>query len=142
MKRFVTGQACGQATLFPERLDDFIAEDNPVRVVDVYVEELDLRDLGFTRVDPLATGRPAYHPAVLLELYIYGYLNRAQLATMAGKAREAIGTEHLTAVADRGYYKGDALPASALLLTGPSKRPSRARAIRPAGVRMRGRVDP
>jgi transposase len=78
MKRFVTGQPRGQATLFPERLEDFIAEDNPVRVIDVFVEELDLRELGFTRVDPLATGRPAYHPAVLLKLYIYGYLNRVQ----------------------------------------------------------------
>jgi len=76
MKRFVTGQARGQATLFPERLDDYIAEDNPVRFIDAFVEELDLRDLGFKRVQPLATGRPAYHPAVLLKLYIYGYLNR------------------------------------------------------------------
>jgi transposase len=72
MKRFVTGQARGQATLFPERLEDFIAEDNPVRLIDVFVEELDLRELGFTRVDPLATGRRAYHPAVLLKLSIYG----------------------------------------------------------------------
>lgn len=78
MKRFVTGQARGQATLFPESLEDYIAEDNPVRVIDVFVEELELRDLGFTRVDPLATGRPAYHPAVLLKLYVYGYLNRVQ----------------------------------------------------------------
>jgi len=78
MKRFVTGQARGQATLFPERLEDFIAEDNPVRVIDVFVEELELRELGFTRVEALATGRPAYHPAVLLKLYIYGYLNRVQ----------------------------------------------------------------
>ena len=76
MKRFVTGQAREQATLFPERLDDFIAEDNPVRFIDAFVEELDLRELGFKRVQPLATGRPAYHPAVLLKLYIYGYLNR------------------------------------------------------------------
>jgi transposase len=78
MKRFVTGQARGQSTLFPERLEDFITEDNPVRVIDVFVEELDLRELGFTRIDPLATGRPAYHPAVPLKLYIYGYLNRVQ----------------------------------------------------------------
>ena len=78
MKRFVTGQARGQCTLFPECLEDFVSEDNPVRVVDVFVEELDLRGLGFTRVDPLATGRPAYHPAILLKLYIYGYLNRVQ----------------------------------------------------------------
>ena len=78
MKQFVTGQARGQCTLFPECLEDFVSEDNPVRVVDLFVEGLDLRGLGFTRVDPLATGRPAYHPAILLKLYIYGYLNRVQ----------------------------------------------------------------
>jgi transposase len=78
MKRFIEGANRDQGTLFPERLDDFITEDNPVRVIDAFVEGLDLRELGFKRVDPLATGRPAYHPAVLLKLYIYGYLNRVQ----------------------------------------------------------------
>ena len=78
MKRFVEGVDRSQSTLFPERLEDFIAEDNPVRVVDVFVESLDLRGLGFTSVIPSATGRPAYHPSALLKLYIYGYLNRIQ----------------------------------------------------------------
>jgi transposase len=78
MKRFVVGEARGQSTLFPERLDDFITEDNPVRVIDVFIEELDLRALGFEGVDPQATGRPAYHPATLLKIYIDGYLNRIQ----------------------------------------------------------------
>ena len=78
MKRFVEGEDRSQSTLFPERLDDYVGEDNPVRVVDVFVDELDLGDLGFNRVDPLATGRPSYHPSVLLKLYIYGYLNRVQ----------------------------------------------------------------
>jgi transposase len=64
--------------LLPECLDDYIAEDNPVRVVDAYVEELDLQELGFEGAEPAATGRPAYHPAVLLKIYIYGYLNRIQ----------------------------------------------------------------
>jgi transposase len=67
-----------QSTLLPELLDEYIAEANPVRVVDVYVDELDLGKLGFEGVDPAATGRPAYHPAVLLKIYIYGYLNRIQ----------------------------------------------------------------
>lgn len=67
-----------QSTLLPELLDDYITEANPVRVVDVFVDELDLGQLGFAGVDPAATGRPAYHPAVLLKLYIYGYLNRIQ----------------------------------------------------------------
>ena len=76
MKRFVEGVDRGQSTLFPAYLDDWIDEDNAVRVIDVFVDELDLGKLGFVRVDPKATGRPSYHPAVLLKLYIYGYLNR------------------------------------------------------------------
>ncbi len=78
MKRFVEGVARSQATLFPECLEDWIGEDNPVRVIDVFVDGLDLAELGFDRVQPQATGRPAYHPSVLLKLYIYGYLNRVQ----------------------------------------------------------------
>jgi transposase len=78
MKRFVDGVDRGQSTLFPECLEDWINEDNPVRVIDVFVEELDLAELGFARVDPKVTGRPSYHPSVLLKLYIYGYLNRVQ----------------------------------------------------------------
>jgi transposase len=67
-----------QSTLFPECLEDWIDEDNPVRVIDVFVDELDLGELGFSGVDPEVTGRPSYHPSVLLKLYIYGYLNRVQ----------------------------------------------------------------
>src|ERR1700716_2777400 len=78
MRRFVQGLDRGQSTLFPECLEDWIGEDNPVRVIDVFVDELDLAELGFNGVDPEATGRPSYHPSVLLKLYIYGYLNRVQ----------------------------------------------------------------
>ncbi len=78
MKRFVAGTDRGQSTLFPECLEDWIGEDNAVRVIDVFVEELDLGELGFGGVDPEATGRPSYHPSMLLKLYIYGYLNRVQ----------------------------------------------------------------
>jgi transposase len=78
MKRFVEGTDRRQSTLFPECVEDWISEDNPVRVVDVFVDELDLAGLGFDGVDPEATGRPSYHPSVLLKLYIYGYLNRVQ----------------------------------------------------------------
>jgi transposase len=78
MKRFIEGEDRSQSTLFPEHLDDYIAEDNPVRVIDVFVDELDLSRLGFEGVQPEATGRPAYHPASLLKIYIYGYLNRIQ----------------------------------------------------------------
>jgi len=76
MKRFVDGVDRSQAVLFPERLDDYIDEDSPVRVIDVFVDELDLGSLGFGGVIPAATGRPSYHPRTLLKIYIYGYLNR------------------------------------------------------------------
>jgi transposase len=78
MKRFVEGTDRGQSTLFPECLEDWICEDNPVRAIDVFVEELDLAELSFGGIEPEATGRPSYHPSSLLKLYIYGYLNRVQ----------------------------------------------------------------
>jgi transposase len=78
MKRFVEGTDRGQSTLFPECLADWIEENNPVQVIDVFVDALNLAELGFDGVAPEATGRPSYHPSVLLKLYIYGYLNRIQ----------------------------------------------------------------
>src|SRR3954468_5527965 len=78
MTRFVVGDDRSQSTLFPERLDDYLGEDNPVRAIDVFVDELDLGKLGFGGVEPEVTGRPAYHPATLLKIYVYGYLNRVQ----------------------------------------------------------------
>src|ERR1700679_1897021 len=78
MAGFVAGLDRGQATLLPECLEDWVDESNPVRAVDVFVDALELRDLGFDDVDPAATGRPAYHPSAMLKLYIYGYLNRVQ----------------------------------------------------------------
>jgi len=78
MKRFVVGADRGQSTLLPECLDDWVDESNPVRVIDAFVDALDLAKIGFIGVEPAATGRPAYHPSSLLKLYIYGYLNRVQ----------------------------------------------------------------
>ena len=78
MKRFIEGEDRTQVTLLPECLDDYVGLDNPVRVVEAFVEQLDLRQMEFEGIDPLATGRPSYHPAVLLKIYIYGYLNRLQ----------------------------------------------------------------
>jgi len=78
MRRFVEGTDRGQSTLFPECLEDWIDKNNTVRVIDVFVDELDLSELGFEGVAPEATGRPSYHPSGLLKLYIYGYLNRVQ----------------------------------------------------------------
>jgi len=78
MKRFIDAVDRTQELLFPERLDDYVGEDNPVRVVDLFVDSLDLGQLGFDAVHRGAGGRPAYHPSVLLKIYIYGYLNRVQ----------------------------------------------------------------
>ena len=78
MNRFIEGADRAQSTLLPECLDDWVDESNPVRAVDAFVGALDLAELGFKDVEPAATGRPGYHPAPLLKLYIYGYLNRIQ----------------------------------------------------------------
>src|SRR5437764_3503342 len=78
MARFVEGMDRVQASLLPERLEDWVDENNPVRAVDVFVDALDLVELGFDSAQPMATGRPGYKPSVLLKLYIYGYLNRVQ----------------------------------------------------------------
>ena len=78
MRRFVEGIDREQGTLFPECLADWIEEGNPVRVIDAFVDKLDLSGLGFDGMAAEATGRPSYHPSVLLKLYIYGYLNRVQ----------------------------------------------------------------
>ena len=78
MKRFIEGEDRNQVTMLPGCLEDYVDQDNPVRVVEVFVDQLDLRGLGFASVEPAETGRPSYHPAVLLKIYIYGYLNRIQ----------------------------------------------------------------
>ena len=78
MKRFVEGEARDQISLLPECVEDYVGEDNPVRVIDVFVDELDLQGMGFEGTTAAVTGRPAYHPAVLLKIYVYGYLNRVQ----------------------------------------------------------------
>jgi transposase len=78
MKRFVEGENRQQMILLPDCLDDYVVEDNPVRVIDVFIDELDLAALGFEGMLPATTGRPAYHPATLLKIYLYGYLNRIQ----------------------------------------------------------------
>ena len=78
MSRFIEGVHREQSTLFPERIDDYITEENPVRVIEAFVDELDLFELGFNSAQPKVTGRPAYHPSTMLKLYIYGYLNKVQ----------------------------------------------------------------
>src|SRR5262247_808618 len=87
VKRFIEGQDRGQLILLPECLDDYVGEDNPVRVVEAFIDELDLAALGFAGVVPEATGRPSYHPATLLKIYLYGYLNR--IASSRRLEREA-----------------------------------------------------
>ena len=78
MTRFIQGTDRGQSTLLPECLDDWIDQSNSVRVIEAFVETLDLTAFGFDDIDPAATSRPGYHPSILLKLYIYGYLNRVQ----------------------------------------------------------------
>jgi transposase len=78
MSGFIQGTDRNQGYLLPERIDEYVSEDNPVRVIEAFVEELDLGKLGFARVEPNATGRPAYHPSTLLKIYLYLYLNRIQ----------------------------------------------------------------
>ena len=128
MRRFVVEADRGQLTLLPECLDDFIGESNPVRVIDVFVDSLDLAKMSFEGVEPSATGRPSYHPSVLLKLYIYGYLNRVQssrrLEREAGRNVEVmwllgrLAPDHKT-IADfrkeNGLAPGPWLPAPAPL---------------------------
>jgi transposase len=78
MSHHIKGQSRTQATLFPEALDDFVTDENPVRVIDAFVDSIDLASLGFEKVKTKATGRPCYHPGMMLKLYIYGHLNRIQ----------------------------------------------------------------
>jgi len=78
-------------TLFPEALDDYIAQENPVRFIDAFVDSPDLQDLGFTHAVPAETGRPRYHPATLLKLYVYGYLHRIQSSWTYGPPKSPPG---------------------------------------------------
>src|SRR6202142_3804658 len=118
MKGFVQGVDRQQATLLPECLDDWVDESNPVRAVDVFVDALELRDLGFDGVNPAATGRPGYHPSAMPKLYIFGYLNRVQssrrLERDAGRNLEVmwltgrLATDHKT-IADFRKDNGPAI---------------------------------
>src|SRR5271155_3227721 len=120
MKRFVEGADRGQSTLFPECLEDWIEENNPVQVIDVFVDELDLAELGFGGVAPEATRRPSYHPSVLLKLYIYCYLNRVQssrrLEREAGRNVEVMWLRAVLSPITRR------LPTSARTMAAPSVR--------------------
>src|SRR3981189_4012742 len=78
MHRFIDGEDRMQQTLLPNSLEDYVSEENPVRVIEVFIDELDLAALGFVGMTPAATGRPAHHPSTLLKIYLYGYLNRVQ----------------------------------------------------------------
>lgn len=78
MGRFIEGGKRDQLSLLPASLEDYVEHDNPVRLVDAFIDELDLGAIGFTSVTPAATGRPSYHPSTMLKLYLYGYLNRVQ----------------------------------------------------------------
>ena len=87
MGRFVEGEDRRQGVLLPDYLDDYVSEENPVRVIEVFVDELDMGAVGFEGVVPEATGRPGYHPGLLLKIYVYGYIN--QIASSRRLEREA-----------------------------------------------------
>ena len=78
MHRFINGEDRLQPALLPHSLEDYVSEESPVRVIEVFIDELNLAGLGFSGMTPAATGRPAYHPSTLLKIYLYGYLNRLQ----------------------------------------------------------------
>ena len=90
MKRFVEGKDRTQGVLLPEFLDDYVAEDDPVRAIDVFVDELDLRGLGVEGVAPKETGRPTYHPATMLKIYVYGYINQVQSSSRRSQVEIAL----------------------------------------------------
>src|SRR5713226_770530 len=142
MKRFVEGEDRRQGVLLPEFLDDYVSAENPVRVIDVLVEELDLGALGFEGVVAEATGRPAYHPGLLLKIYVYGYIN--QIASSRRLEREAQRNVELMwlsgrlapdfkTIADFRKDNGPAIRATCRLL--------RARGERPRGRRRRRTAD-
>src|ERR1700739_2772712 len=106
MKRYVEGEDRSQAILFPERLDDYIAEDNPVRVIDVFVAELDLAELGFEGMEPEAAGRPAYTPATLLKIYVYVYLRLSQPYPVEPTAGAGSAAQCRAGVVDRSADAG------------------------------------
>ncbi len=111
MKRFIQGEYRGQGTLLPASLDDYVSDTNPVRVVDVFVDELDLVNLGFEGAVPADTGRPAYHPAILLKIYIYGYLNRIQSSRrLEREAQRNVELMWLTGRFDAGLQDHRQLP--------------------------------
>jgi hypothetical protein len=102
MKRFIEGENRIQSTLFTESLDDYIAQDNAVRVVDTFIDDLDLKQLGFDRAEPSATGRPGYLPATLLKIYVCGYLNSCRRPE-AGRFVFDGASDHIDA---KNYFGG------------------------------------
>ena len=96
MSKFIEGLDRSQGTLFPERLDDYVEEENAVRVIDVFIDDLDVSGLGF-KAEPAHTGRPGYHPKMMLKLYVYGYLNRVQSSR---RLEVRSTTQHRADVAD------------------------------------------
>ena len=91
MHRFIDGEDRMQQTLLPHCLEDYVGEENPVRVIEVFIEELDLAALGFSGMTPAATGRPAYHPSTLLKIYLYGSTVSSRAGAWNGK-RNAISS--------------------------------------------------
>ena len=122
MKRFVDGVDRSQGLLLPDRLEDFVHDDNPVRVVDAFVDALDLSGLGFEAANRVAGGRPAYHPAALLKIYIYGYLNRIQ----SSRRLEREAQRNLELIWLTGHLAPDSRPSPTSARTTAARSPRRA----------------
>jgi hypothetical protein len=132
MSGFIQGEDRFQATLFPERLDDYVAEDSAVRVIDVFLDDLDLSGLGF-KTQPNDTGRPAYHPSTMLKLFVYGYLNRVQSSRrLEIEAQRNVELMWLT---------GRLAPDKQISLTDPDARSMKTRGAGIVGYNVQTAVD-
>src|SRR6266567_3453579 len=115
MHRFIDGEDRMQQTLLPNSLEDYISEENPVRVIEVFIDELDLAALGFAGMTPAATGRPAYHPSTLLKIYLYGYLNRVQSSRRMEQVEASIA-RYLSALDTADRQEGEVAEAKSARL--------------------------
>src|SRR6266576_3873565 len=120
MHRFIDGEDRMQQALLPHSLEDYVGEENPVRVIEVFIDELNLAALGFSGMTPAATGRPAYHPSTLLKIYLYGYLNRVQSSRRL--EREAQRNIELMWLTGRSRLTSRRLPTSARIMARLSER--------------------
>src|SRR3954471_20418011 len=133
MHRFIDGEDRMQQTLLPNSLEDYVSEENPVRVIEVFIDALDLAGLGFGGMTPAATGRPAYHPSTLLKIYLYGYLNRLQSSRRLEREAQTQYRGDVAGRAARPRLQDDCRLPQGQWRGDPSGVPSVCRALPPPG---------